>query len=181
MSFNSRLRQSCCKNAGVSRSIKADELNRMQLPHQYPYAPRLRLVFLVIGAGLLWLAIEWLSCGHVPTGFSLWFGLAPIALGCALGLRCVSFRRYLLLENDSMLLPTGPFQMKAARIKYSSIVRVWRHYLPAAVVLRVATHERTFEILSGLLPNNDSYRALEEFLNIKAPENAARENPRSPS
>lgn len=167
--------------AGVSHSIKIDGLNRMQLPHQYPYNPRLRLIFLVFGAGLLWIAVEWLSCGHIPIGFSLWFGLAPIALGFALGLRRVSVRRYLLLDNDSMVLPTGPFQMKAARIEYSSIRRVGRHYLPAAVVLRVATQERTFEIPSVLLPDNESYRALEEFLSIKVQQNAARENSQSPS
>jgi len=32
---------------------------------------------------------------------------------------------------------------------------------------------RTFEIAAVLLPDNASYRALEEFLNLKAQENAS--------
>jgi hypothetical protein len=67
--------------------------------------------------------------------------------------------------------------MKKARIEYTSIKRVWRQYLPFSnVVLRVATEKRTFEIASMLLPDNDTYRALEEFLRLKAHENAALHN-----
>jgi|SRR5579863_9916174 hypothetical protein len=145
----------------------------MELPNQYPYNPRVRLILFVFGAGLLWIAVQWLSCGRVPTGFNLWFGLAPIALALIVGARRISVERYLLLDNDSMVLPIGLFQMSTARIEYSSIVRVWRHYLPATVVLRVATQKHTFDIVSVLLPDNASYRAIEGFLILKAQENAA--------
>ena len=151
----------------------------MELPHQYPYNPRVRLILLVFGTGPLWIAVQWFSCGHVPTGFSLWFGFAPIMLALMLGVRRISIERYLLLDNDSMVLPTGLFQMKAARIEYRSIVRVWRHYLPATVVLRVATQKHTFDIVSVLLPDDESYRALEGFLRLKAQENAAQKPPRT--
>ena len=90
--------------------------------------------------------------------------------------RRITVERYLLLDNDSMVLPTGLFQMRTARIEYTSIKRVWRHYLPfKTVVLRVATENHTFEIVSTLLPDNESYRALEEFLSLKAHENAAQQ------
>jgi hypothetical protein len=59
-----------------------------------------------------------------------------------------------------------------AKVDYRSIKRVWRHYLPFAGVLRVATEKRTYEIVSTLLPDDESYRALEEFLDRKALENA---------
>jgi hypothetical protein len=59
------------------------------------------------------------------------------------------------------------------RVPYSDIQRVWRHYLPAAVVLRVATERRTFEIVSVLLPDAESYRTIEDFLSLKAKDNAA--------
>jgi hypothetical protein len=39
----------------------------------------------------------------------------------------------------------------------------------------VATEKHTFEIVSMLLPDNKSYRALEEFLSLKAHENAAQQ------
>jgi hypothetical protein len=148
----------------------------MELPHQYSYNPRLRLILLVFGSGLLWMAVQWLSWGHMPTGFGLWFGVAPIALALVVFVRRILVERYLLLDNDSMVLPTGPFQMRTARIEYTSIKRVWQHYLPfKAVVLRVATEKHTFEIVSMLLADNESYRALEEFLSLKARENATRQ------
>jgi hypothetical protein len=106
--------------------------------------------------------------------FSLWFGLVPIALALLLGLRRILFDRRLLLDNDGMILPTGLLQTGTTRIDYTSIERVWRHYLPATVILRVATEKHIFEIVSVLLPDNTSCLTLEEFLSLKAQENAAK-------
>jgi hypothetical protein len=145
----------------------------MELPHQYPYNPRPRIIFLLSGVGLLWIGVQRLSGGRMPTGFSLWFGLVPIALALLLGLRRILFDRRLLLDNDGMILPTGLLQTGTTRIDYTSIERVWRHYLPATVILRVATEKHIFEIVSVLLPDNTSYLTLEEFLSLKAQENAA--------
>jgi hypothetical protein len=146
----------------------------MKLPHEYPYNPRVRLILLVAGVGLLWIGIQRLSWGRMPTGFSLWFGLVPIFLAILLGIRGVSSDRRLVLDEDEILLPTGFLQRGTERIAYSNIQRVWRQYLPATVVLRVATEERTFEIASVLLPDNESYRALETFLIQKTRENAVK-------
>jgi hypothetical protein len=146
----------------------------MELPHQYPYNPRPRIIFLLSGVGLLWIGVQRLSGGRMPTGFSLWFGLVPIALALLLGLRRLLFDRRLLLDNDGMILPTGLLQTGTARIDYTSIERVWRHYLSATVILRVATEKHIFEIVSVLLPDNTSYLTLEEFLSLKAQENAAK-------
>jgi hypothetical protein len=38
-------------------------------------------------------------------------------------------------------------------------------------VLKVATEDQTFKIVPAFLPDNESYRALEEFLNRKLLEN----------
>jgi hypothetical protein len=152
----------------------APTLNGMQLPQQYPYNPRVRLILFTFGTGILWVAVQWLSWGRLPTGFALWFGFIPIALALMMGVRRISVKRYLLLDRDSMEIPTGPFQATTTRIEYSSILRIWRHYLPLAVVLRVATEKRTFDIHSSLLPDNRSYRSIEEFLTLKVQENSAR-------
>jgi hypothetical protein len=146
----------------------------MELPHEYSYNLRPSLIFLVAGVGPLWIGVQRLSWGRLPTGFGLWlFGLVPIMLAVLAGVRRIAFDRRLLLDTDEMILPTGLLQSGNARIAYSSIERVWRHYLPLTVVLRVATEKRTFDIVSTLLPDNESYRAIEEFLNLKAQENAA--------
>lgn len=145
----------------------------MDLPQRYPYNPRLLVILLVLGVGLLWIAVLWLLWGHVPAGFGLWFGLVPITLAVTLGVRRILFQRYLVLDRGRIVIPTGLFQRKTAQIEYASIERVWRHYLPATLVLLVATKTRTFEIVSVLLPDNASYGALESFLSLKAQENVA--------
>jgi hypothetical protein len=145
----------------------------MELRREYPYNPRLGLIFSLSGIGLLWIGVQRISWGRMPTGFALWFGLLPITLALLAGARRVLSDRRLLLDRDEMILPMGFLQLRTARVAYASIERVWRHYLPAAVVLRVATKERIFEIVSVLLPDNESYRVIEEFLSLKAQENAA--------
>ena len=146
----------------------------MELPHEYPYNPRPSLIFFLLGAGLFWIGMQRLSWGRMPSGFSLWFGLLPIMLAVLLGVRRIAFDRRLLLGKDEMILPTGLLHAGDARIAYASIERVWRHYLPLTVVLRVATEKRTFGIVSTLLPDNESYRALEGLLKLKAQENVAK-------
>jgi hypothetical protein len=45
----------------------------MEVPHQYPYNPPVSLIFLSFGGGVLWIAVDWLPPGHIPTGFKLGF------------------------------------------------------------------------------------------------------------
>jgi hypothetical protein len=156
-------------------------LRFMELPHQFPYNPRPRLILFVSGAGLLWIGVQRLSWGRMPTGFSLWFGVVPVTLALVLGLRRVLCNRVLLLDSDGIALPTGLLQTNTTRISYTSIQLVWRHHLPATIVLRVATEKRIFEIVSVLLPDNQSFVAVEEFLRLKAQENTPTKTSRSVS
>jgi hypothetical protein len=146
----------------------------MEVPHQYPYHPRLWSILELFGCGFLWIAGDWLPRGHIPTGFSLCFsliGLIPIAFAFIICARRIWVERHLVLDNDSMVLPVGLFEMRTAKIEYTSVRRVWRHYLYYTFVLKVATEEQTFKIVPAFLPGNESYRALEEFLTRKALEN----------
>lgn len=146
----------------------------MELPHRYPYNPRLWDILTLFGSGFLLIAADWLPGRHTPTGFSFWFsliGLIPIAWALIIGARRILVKRYLLLDNDSMILPIDLFQMRTATIEYTSIRRVWRHYMTYTFVLRIATETQTFSILPTSLPDNESYRAVEEFLNRKLFEN----------
>lgn len=106
-----------------------------------------------------------------------------IAWSLIFAVRRIWGERYLLLDHDSMVLPVGPFSMRTARIEYKSIRRIWRHYMRPyeyRFVLNVATEEQAFKILPAFLPNNESYHALEEFLNRKLLENtSAKKSPRN--
>jgi|SRR5579864_4430489 len=151
----------------------------MEVPHQYPYKPPLRFILLSFGSGFLWIAVDWLPSRPIPpTGFRLWYsliGLIPIAFALIVAVRRIWVECYLLLDNDSMTLPIGLFQMRIAKIEYTSIRRVWQHYTTyyAVARLQVATEKQTFEILSTFLPDNESYRTLEDFLTRKALENTS--------
>jgi hypothetical protein len=156
----------------------------MEVPQQHPYNPRLRSILLLFGSGLLLTAADWLPYwlprGHAPTGFRFWeslLGLIPMAWALIAGARRICVERYLLLDNDSMVLPTGVFQMGTEKIEYTSIRSVYRHYGPyyGTLVLWVETDKRTFTIVPSFLPDNQSYEALEQFLDGKALENTSPE------
>lgn len=102
------------------------------------------------------------------------FALVPIALAFIIGVHRILFDRYLLLDHESMVFPIGPFTRRTASIEYTSIRCVWRCYIrPYEVrfVLKVATEERAYKVLPAFLPDSESYRDLEEFLNQKLLEN----------
>jgi hypothetical protein len=153
----------------------------MEVPHQYPYNPPLRSILLFFGCGFLWIAADWLPYwllpwGHIPTGFRFWeslIGLIPIALAIILGVRRIWVEHYLLLDHDGMVLPIGLFQMRTEKIEYTSIRSVWRRYGSrwGTFVLEVETERQTFKVMPDFLPDNESYEALEQFLNRKAVEN----------
>jgi hypothetical protein len=110
----------------------------------------------------------------MPHGFALWFGLFPIVLGLLLAVRRLAFTRYLVLERDELIVPTGLLRVRAARISYVNIQRVWQSSFPLMAVLEVATKEGKFEIVSGMLPDAASYLAVGDFLYSRAQDNQNR-------
>ncbi len=78
--------------------------------------------------------------------------------------RRLALRRFVELDTDELLLPTGFLQFHMARIPYSDITRAWEVGLPFTAVLCIATDERSFDIPSILLPNTKSYIALRDFI-----------------
>ena len=91
----------------------------MDVPHQYPYNPRPRLIVVVAGAGLIWIVMGRLSLGRMPTGFALWFGVVPIILAAVLAVRRALLDRPLLLDIGEVVLPTGLLQMGTVRVPAS--------------------------------------------------------------
>jgi hypothetical protein len=98
----------------------------------------------------------------IQVGGALAGTLAIMAL--LLTVRRLSLRRFVELGPDALSLPTGLLQLGTARIQYSDITRVWEAYLPLTTVLRIATAARTFDVLSEMLPDSDSYFELRDFV-----------------
>ncbi len=140
----------------------------MNPPRRYSYNPKLRLLVLNFGAGVAWIAVATLLCACRPNTFSLSFGLVPILIGLLLTVRRLVFKRYLVLDSDALMLPTGFLRVRATRIPYKDIERVWQIRLPWMPVLCVGTKQGKFEVLSGMLPETGSYVAVGEFLNLQA-------------
>ncbi len=133
----------------------------MQIPCQYPYDPKWRLIVfgLATGAAMLGLvAMRWYS---YRVGIAIGGVLVVMALFGIV--RRLAFRRFIEFRKDALLLPTGFLQFRMVCIPYSAITRAWEVSLPFTVVLRISTDDRVFDIPSILLPDSESYVALREF------------------
>jgi len=136
----------------------------MNLPREYLYNPTWRIIAFLSGAGLSWLVlVKVLSAGRLSV-FSLSFGLIPIAMALLLVIRRLALKRRLVLDTDALLLPTGFLRVRAVRIPYDDIDRVWRTRLVWIDVLCLGTKRGKFEILPTLLPEPGSFTAIEQFL-----------------
>ena len=143
----------------------------MNIPHQYSYNPRPRVIALPLCGGVAWITLMFALCGCIPHGFGLWFGLVSILMGIVLALMRLVFKCFLLLDENSLTLPTGFLRVKTTRIPYVSIMRVWQTYVAWMPVLCVATRDGRFDVLSGMLPDAESYVALRDFLHSRTQNN----------
>jgi hypothetical protein len=94
------------------------------VPREYSYDPRWQIIALNFGAGLGWLCLVRISNGRLNL-FSVILGLIPITMAILLAIRRLVFKRHLVLDIDAILLPTGFLRVRAVRIPYNDIKRVW--------------------------------------------------------
>jgi hypothetical protein len=107
-------------------------------------------------------------CGCRPNTVSLSFGLASLLFGLLLTIRRLAFKRYLVLDSDALVLPTGFLRITNTRIPYVNISRVRQIRLLWMPVLCVGTKQGKFEVVSELLPQAGSYIAVGEFLHARS-------------
>ena len=148
------------------------ETRVLNLPHRYSYNPRLLLIAWCLGAGAGWIVLINLFSSHL-NGWSLTLGLVPIAMGIVLTLRRIAFKRYLVLDREAILLPSGFLRIRTVRISYKSIKRVRQMELLGMLILQVVTEDGKFEIPAGMLPDPNSYFSLRTFLDSQAQEQTA--------
>jgi hypothetical protein len=89
-------------------------------------------------------------------------------MGLLLAARRLFFRRFLVLGNDGLDLPSGLGRLRSVQIPYTAIRQIRHTRLLWMSVLRVATNNVTFEILSGMLPDTASYIEVANLLNAAA-------------
>ena len=88
----------------------------MNLPTQYPYNPSARLISFSFIGGAAYLVVMGLVCGRKPGGIALWWSGAPIVLGLLLAVRRLAFKRHLLLDKDTLWLPSGLLRVRTVRV-----------------------------------------------------------------
>jgi hypothetical protein len=137
---------------------------KWNLPRQYSYDPRWQTVLFVSGSGCAWIAGQKLLCGSWPHGFSLLLGVVLAASGLLLTVRRLAFKRFLVLDTDAIVLPTGFAGMRSTQIPYTSIEHVWRAYPGYALVLCLATKQGKFQLAAPMLPEPGSFLDVENFL-----------------
>ena len=126
------------------------------------------MVLFVAGSGCAWIGVQKLLCGCWPHGFSLLLGVVSVVSGLLLTIRRLAFKRFLILDTDTILLPTGFVGMRSTRIPYTSIERVWRVYAGHALVLCLATKHGKFQLAASMLPEPGSFLDVENFLHSQA-------------
>jgi hypothetical protein len=136
----------------------------MNLPSQYSYHLRWRIIVFAFGVEFVYLTVMGLECNCWPHGFVLWVGVLPIILGLFAIVRRLAFKSHLTLDREAITLPTGFGRVRTERIPYASIERVWETRLPLTVILYLATKEGKFEVLSTMLPDHGSYIDVGKFL-----------------
>ena len=140
----------------------------MNLPLQLPYNPTLKLIALPLGGGIAWLCLQFLLGPLTIRSFGFWFGVVTLTIGLLLAARRLFFRRFLVLGNDGLDLPSGLGRLRSVQIPYAAIRQIRHTRLLWMSVLRVATNNGTFEILSGMLPDTASYIEVANLLNAAA-------------
>jgi len=111
------------------------------------------------GAVMALAALRWVK---VSTGFAV--ASILMLLVSLLVLRRLAIRRYLGLEEDAILLPTGFLQLRTVRIPYKTIVSVWESRWAFGTVLYLRAGHRKFEIPCGLPLDKKDYLAVRAFL-----------------
>jgi hypothetical protein len=131
----------------------------MNVPARYPYDPRWQIL------AMLWtyvaaLAIaSFISGAYAPKALGITLGLLAVFVGLSAlsTLRRYAFPRYLVVDEEGVWLPSGFMRMDVRRVVFAETSAVWEAFLPRTVALCLRCHGKTFEVLSTLLPDHETY------------------------
>jgi hypothetical protein len=87
-----------------------------------------------------------------------------LCLGVPLTLRRVAFTRSLVVDEDGIWLPTGFMRVNVRRVLFAEVTAVWESFLPFTAVLCLRSRDKTFEVLSTLMPDAESYQAVGRYI-----------------
>jgi hypothetical protein len=131
----------------------------MNLPARYPYDPRWQIV-----------AISWTSVAALTIAVFILGAYRPRDLGIAVALLTVfaclgglttlrryAFPRSLLVDEDGIWLPSGFLRLNVRRVDFAETSDVWEAFIPRTVTLCLRCNGKSYEVLSTLLPDHETY------------------------
>ncbi len=105
--------------------------------------------------------------GKVSFGFGLALGFLPLSFALMGMGRRLFLPQFLELRQDTLLISTGFFQTRVAKIPYADIEQTSEVKRGRMTTFYLRTKERAFEITSILLPNMASFVAVRDFINLR--------------
>ena len=135
----------------------------MNAPARYRYDPRWELValFWTIASSLPIVVLA----GCFPSTLGIAASLAFAGLGMLTTLRRYAFPRALVLDEEGVWLPSGFMRMKVRRVVFGEISAVWEAFLPfRTAVLCLRCRGETFEVVSALFQDTESYQAVGRYI-----------------
>ena len=105
--------------------------------------------------------------GKVSFGFGLALGFLPLSFALMGMVRRLFLPQFLELRQDTLLISTGFFQTRVAKIPYADIEQTSEVKRGRMTTFYLRTKERAFEITSILLPNMASFVAVRDFINLR--------------
>ena len=146
----------------------------MRLPAEIPYNPRAKLFVLILVVGnILWIG-SFIS--KFPPKLALLASLISGALLVVFGIRRLLLKRSLILREGDMVIPTGFFQLRSTTVAYAQLSQ-FREYPFAMPIFSWSLHmesftfrngETTLQLSSMLMPDNEMYLEVRNFLTERA-------------
>ncbi|MGB8369764.1 MAG: hypothetical protein ACLPYZ_07720 [Limisphaerales bacterium] len=135
----------------------------MDLPRRFAYGPQWRQIVMIFTLG----AAIFVFVGKVSFGFGLALGFLPLSFALMGMGRRLFLPQFLELRQDTLLISTGFFQTRVAKIPYADIEQTSEVKRGRMTTFYLRTKERAFEITSILLPNMASFVAVRDFINLR--------------
>ncbi len=132
---------------------------------RFAYGPQWPLLLKFWVAAIATLALTGVRV--IPFVVGVGLAILPLAFAFIGTFRRLLVPGFLELGEETVSLCTGFLQARVARIPYNDIEDAWEVVRGKMTILTLRTKERTFEIVSTLLPDAGSYAAVRDFINSR--------------
>jgi hypothetical protein len=131
----------------------------MNVPARYRYDPRWQIVAMCwtfVAALTIAIFVVW---AYVPRALGIAASVLAVfaGLGVLTTLRRYALPRSLVLDEESVYLPSGILHLNVRRVVFAETSEIWEAFIPLTVVLCLRSQGKTYELVSTLLPDHATY------------------------